>query len=297
MNIDDELKDEYPFESHFIDVSGGKYHFVDEGSGDPIVMVHGNPTWSFYYRNLIKEFSQTNRVICPDHLGCGLSDKPQDYSYRLEAHIDNLEQLLMSFDLRNITLIVHDWGGAIGMGFAIRHTTRIKSIIILNTAAFSINTIPFRISLCRIPFLGPFMVRYFNAFAKAATFMTTVKKLSNKIKKGFLLPYDNYENRVAVNAFIQDIPMTPDAPSYEVLIEIEHGLWMFREIPVCIIWGMQDWCFSKVFLERWLVYFPQANLLKLEKAGHYLLEDANSDIISYIKRFFWQNDLQNKEES
>jgi len=295
MNID-EIKEEYPFESHFIDVKGGKYHYIDEGEGSPIVMVHGNPTWSFYYRKLIKEFSKTNRVICPDHLGCGLSDKPQDYSYRLEKHIDNLEQLLLSLHLRNITLIVHDWGGAIGMGVAVKHTSRIKSIVLLNTAAYSINRIPFRISLCRIPFLGSFMIRHLNIFALCATFMAPIKKLTTIAKKGLLLPYNNYENRVAINAFVQDIPMSPENPSYEVLLEIEHGLWMFRDIPICIVWGMKDWCFNKDFLARWLLYFPQASLLELNNTGHYILEDSPDEVITFIRRFFWQYGLQKEDE-
>ena len=218
-----EIKDIYPFAPHFFKIKDYNYHYVDEGKGEPIVMVHGNPTWSFYYRNLIKEFSKTHRVIAPDHLGCGLSDKPQEFQYRLETHIDNLESLLLSLNLDNITLVVHDWGGAIGMGFAVRHPQKISRLIILNSGAFSMDWIPLRIALCRIPWLDDKLVRSANLFVRAAMHMTTVKALPPKVKKSYMLPFQTYEDRIAVLRFVQDIPLAPEHISYEVLLEIEHG--------------------------------------------------------------------------
>jgi haloalkane dehalogenase len=126
VNIPSELKQEYPFSSHFSSMKNHKLHYIDEGSGDAILMVHGNPTWSFFYRNLAKHFSKNFRVVVPDHLGCGLSDKPQDYEYTLKNHIDNLEKLVLELGLTNITLVLHDWGGAIGMGLATRNPQLIK---------------------------------------------------------------------------------------------------------------------------------------------------------------------------
>jgi haloalkane dehalogenase len=292
VNVDlSEIRDIYPFESHYFKVKGYDYHYIDEGEGHPIVMVHGNPTWSFYYRRLISEFSKDHRVIAPDHLGCGLSDKPQDFPYRLEVHIDHLEDLIMSLNLENITLVMHDWGGAIAMGFALRHPNKIRSLIILNSAAFSMSRIPLRINLCRIPWLGEKMVRNANLFCRLATTMAVTKPLAPEVKKGLLLPYDNFENRVGVMKFIEDIPMGPEHPTYELLLEIEHGLWMFRETPVCIMWGMQDWCFTSRFLERWMMYYPQARALFLRNAGHYVLEDAYQDIIPYIRDFLLKNKI------
>ncbi len=284
INISD-IKELYPFASHFFKIQNYNYHYVDEGKGDqPIVMVHGNPTWSFFYRNLIKEFSKTHRVIAPDHLGCGLSDKPQHFQYRLETHIDNLENLLLSLQLDNITLVVHDWGGAIGMGFAVRHPQKISRLIILNSGAFSIDWIPKRIALCRIPWLDDKLVRNANLFVRAAMHMTTVKALPPKVKKGYMLPYQTYNDRIAVLRFVQDIPMIPEHISYEVLVEIEHGLWMFREIPVGIVWGMQDWCFNSKFLDRWKLYYPQAQTLELAEAAHLVLEDAPEEAANFIHR-------------
>lgn len=279
------IRELYPFKSEYHIVKGYKYHYVDEGKGTPMVLIHGNPTWSFFYRNLIKEFSQTHRVIAPDHLGCGLSDKPQDFEYRLENHIDNLESLLVSLKIDCITLVVHDWGGAIGMGFAVRHPHRIKSLIILNSAAFSMNYIPWRISMCRIPWLGNLMVRKFNWFVRGTIRMAVENPLPSTVAKGYLLPYNSYENRVAVMRFIQDIPMSVNDISYEVLLEIEHGLWMFREIPVGVVWGMKDWCFNTAFLRRWKSYFPQAETCTMENAGHLLLEDDYEQAAAFIQTF------------
>lgn len=279
------IKDIYSFKSNFFEIKNYKYHYVDEGAGDPIVMLHGNPSWSFLFRRLISELRKTHRVIAPDHLGCGSSDKPQDFPYRLETHIDNLETFLLSLNLDNFTLLMHDWGGPIGMGFAVKHPEKIKRFIITNTAAYSMHRIPWRIAICRIPWLGEKIIREWNIFCKASLFMTVKKTMDEHVKKGFLIPYDSYENRIAIYRFVQDIPIGPEDQSYEVLLSIEHGLWMFRETPVCILWGMKDWCFTPQCLERWISYFPNAEVLELQDAGHYLFEDAHEEIIPFIKKF------------
>lgn len=279
------IKDIYPFKHNYFKLKKFNYHYIDEGKGEPIVMVHGNPSWSFLFRKLISELSRTNRVIVPDHLGCGMSDKPQNFQYRLETHIDNLEEFLLSLGLQNINLLVHDWGGPIGLGFAVRYPERIKRLMITNTAAFAATRIPWRIAACRIPWFGEKMIRNINLFCRASVRMTTVKKIPDDVKKGFLLPYDSYENRIAVYNFVKDIPMVPEAPSYEVLVGIEHGLWMFREYPVAIAWGMKDWCFNESFLKKWKKIFPHATVLPIYNAGHYLFEDEPEQIIAFLKKF------------
>ncbi len=279
------IADIYPFKSHFLDIQHHRYHYLDEGSGSPILMVHGNPTWSFFFRVLVKELSDSHRVVVPDHMGCGLSDKPQDYIYRLETHINNLERLVLSLNLKNITLMVHDWGGAIGMGFALRHPHLIHRLVILNSAAFSFGWMPLRIAICRLPFLDNIMLRKANLFVRAALFMTTVKPMSEQVKRGYLLPYDSYENRIAVLRFVQDIPMKTEDVSFETLLEIEHGLWMFRGLPISIIWGMKDWCFTPKIMQRWLSIYPEAELHRLPDAGHYLLEDAGDQVVEIVRDF------------
>ncbi|MCP3966956.1 MAG: alpha/beta fold hydrolase [Lentisphaerae bacterium] len=285
INLSD-IKELYPFKSNFLKVKGYRYHYIDEGQGDqPMLMIHGNPTWSFMYRDLITEFSRDFRVIAPDHLGCGLSEKPLDFQYRIETHIDNLESLIFSLNLRNITLVLHDSGATIGMGFAVRHPEMISRLIILNSAAFSVEWLPFRLALCKIPWLDDKIIRRSGLFVWASNLINSVKNMSPMVKKGYKLPYQSSDDRIALLRFVQDIPLDPEHISYEVLLEIEHGLWMFREMPVCIVWGMRDWLYSHRYLMRWKLYYPQAEVLELDNAGQYLLEDEGQETIKFIRHF------------
>jgi len=284
------LKELYPFESHFLTVENdgnkNQLHFVDEGqkNADPILMVHGNPTWSFYYRDLIKEFSNTNRVIAPDHIGCGFSDKPQNFEYMLENHISNIESLVEHLNLKDITLVVHDWGGAIGFGLATRHPDLIKKIVILNTAAYTCDYIPPQINICRTPILGEAVIRSFNAFAGPATHMAVEKPLSKNVKKGYLLPYNNYKNRIATAKFVTDIPMKRTHRSWKTLENIENKLSELT-CPKLVLWGRKDFCFNDYFLNRWKGIYPDATYKVFEEAGHYVIEDAGKDLINEMRSF------------
>ena len=138
LTLPDYVKREYPFQSHYFNLEDSqRLHYLDEGSGDVILMLHGNPTWSYYYRHLIKTLSKNYRVIAPDHIGCGLSSKPQDYNYNLSNHIHNVEKLIEKLGIKKFSLVVHDWGGAIGLGLATKYPSRLQKLIILNTAAFN----------------------------------------------------------------------------------------------------------------------------------------------------------------
>jgi pimeloyl-ACP methyl ester carboxylesterase len=278
-----ELKSEYPFESHFFKIKKNNLHYVDTGSGEVILMLHGNPTWSFFYRNLAKHFSPNYRVIVPDHMGCGLSSKPQEYEYTLNTHINNLCLLVEELKLKDITLVVHDWGGAIGMGLATRYPNLIKKIVVMNTAAFRSLEIPTRINILRNP-VGEWFIRQFNGFAAPATFMATSKTLSPIIKKGFILPYHNFESRIATAKFVQDIPMNDKHPTYQTLKAIEEKLPGLKS-PLLILWGAKDFCFNMSFQKRWLSIFPNARAVTYPDAGHYLLEDEKDSVISEIEKF------------
>jgi haloalkane dehalogenase len=283
VTIPAELKIEYPFESHFLSVKENKLHYIDVGTGETILMLHGNPTWSFFYRNLAKYFSKEYRVIVPDHIGCGLSDKPQFFSYTLNEHIENIEKLVIKLNLNNITLVVHDWGGAIGMGLATRHPNLIKKLIIMNTAAFTSPEIPMRINILRNP-IGEWAIRAFNGFAYPATFMSTTKKLSPLVKKGFTLPYFDFESRIATAKFVQDIPMDKNHQSFDTLKTIENKLSELK-VPVLLLWGAKDFCFTTNFLKRWQGYFPLAKTKIFQEAGHYLIEDEEAGVIQEIETF------------
>ena len=246
----------YPFDSHCFDLDGLRYHYLDEGprNTSAVVMVHGNPTWSFHYRVLIPAVSEEHRVIVPDHIGCGLSDKPQDYSYTLAQHIENLERLIAHLGLERVTLVMHDWGGAIGMGYATRHPEKVAGFVVLNTAAFFVPKLPFRIRICRWPGLGAVMVRGMNGFSLAALIFATAqrKRLTRQIRAGYLAPYNNWNNRIAIHRFVQDIPMDPAHPTRATLNEIDEKLSVFREHPMLIYWGAKDFCFTeRHFLPLW----------------------------------------------
>ena len=275
----------YPFKSNYFKLKSDlSLHYLDEGQGPSILMVHGNPTWSFYYRNLVAEFSASHRVIVPDHIGCGLSDKPQDYEYTLSNHIDNLEKLVLQLGLKDFVLIVHDWGGPIGFGLIDRHPDLVKKIVILNTAAYTSKVIAFQINMCRIPILAEQVMRRLNGFAVVATFMAVAKKMSPAVRKGYLYPYDNYKNRIAIARFVADIPMNQNHRSYQTLKNIEDSLAQHK-CPRLILWGQRDFCFHDYFLGRWREIYPDATVKTFANAGHYILEDAKEEIINELKQF------------
>ena len=284
--LPDWLRALYPFEPKRFDTGRGELSYLDEGAGDEaVVMVHGNPTWSFYYRNLVLGLRGKVRCIVPDHLGCGLSDKPQDFNYTLGEHIKNLRALLDSLNLRKVHLIVHDWGGPIGLGAALTRPEQLGRVVILNTAAFADTVVPWRIRLCRVPWLGEWLVRGLNGFAWPATWMAVAQPLSRDVKRGFLYPYDNWANRIATHRFVVDIPMGGGRASDLALTDLESKLTILRDRPVRILWGGQDFCFNRHYYNRWKVLLPGADADYIESAGHYVLEDAGQQCLQEINGF------------
>lgn len=262
-------------------------NFVDEGPANtrPVLMLHGNPSWSFYYRNVITGLKERRRVIVPDHIGCGLSDKPQDYPYGLRTNIDNLRRLLKELDINEADLIVHDWGGAIGMGLVTEGALNLGRLVILNTAAFIMPRVPLRIRICRIPGFGALAVRGANAFAVGAALMATEKPLPAPVREGLLYPYDNWKNRIATLRFVEGIPTDPRHPAWDLANRIHSRLDMLKDTPVQIHWGVQDFCFTMQVLDIWRGLLPQAEIFEYENAGHYCLEDAHEQIIPEVKKF------------
>jgi pimeloyl-ACP methyl ester carboxylesterase len=281
---------EYPFNPKTISIDGHTLSYLDEGEGSPVVMLHGNPTWSFYYRNLVNLLRSSHRVIVPDHMGCGLSDKPQDYPYLLETHIDNVEKLLAELSIDKFSLVVHDWGGAIGMGLATRNSDRVDSCVVMNTAAFCSQRIPLRISICRVPVLGDILVRGFNGFAKGAVRMAVSKTMKPEVAQGYLEPYNSWANRIALLRFVQDIPLSPKDKSWSTLVAIDKSLAQLKNTPMLILWGGKDFCFTRHFYDEWLQRFPDAKSHFFPEAGHYVLEDAFDSLAPLITTFFQNHD-------
>jgi len=299
MNIDlSPFRHLYPFQSNYIDIGGLKYHYLDEGSGDPVVMVHGNPTWSFYFRSLVSGLSGQFRTIVPDHMGCGLSDKPglAEYDYRLENRVDDLEALIDSLELnRKISLIVHDWGGMIGMAYTLRHPERIGRLIITNTAAFPPpggKAIPLRLRVIRnLRMFATPAVLGLNLFARGALYMAPYRRLSKDVKAGLIAPYNSWENRMATLKFVQDIPLAKGDPGFDIVQHSGDNLHRLTSIPMMICWGKHDFVFDIKYLSEWRRRFPDAQVHLFDHAGHYLLEDVPNEVLTLCIEFFNKNPI------
>ncbi|MFH1983074.1 MAG: alpha/beta fold hydrolase [Pseudomonadota bacterium] len=289
----------YPFASRWATVGGHRYHYLDEGAGPPVVMLHGNPTWSFYYRSLVAGLSGTCRCIAPDHIGCGLSDKPPStsYGYRLQDRVNDLETFLTSIGItENITLIVHDWGGMIGMAWALRDPRRVTRLVILNTAGFfppGGKPIPQRLRMLRnLPgFAEPAVLRL-NAFARGALWMAPRKPLAPAVKKGLVTPYDSPAHRIATLRFVQDIPVNPSDPSYAAVKRVDDNLGNLAHIPVLICWGKHDFVFDEDYYNEWRRRFPDAEAHLFKDGGHYILEDEPEAVLQRIRNFFARNRVE-----
>lgn len=284
-------KELYPFKNNYFQIKNLKMHYLDEGSGEPVLMLHGNPTWSFFFRDMIRELSESYRCIVPDHIGNGLSDKPskKDYSYTLAERSENLEALLDSLAItENITLVVHDWGGFLGFHWAMKNREKIKKIVILNSSAFGVppgRRFPWLVGLAKNNILGPLLVQGLNAFCIGSNLLCTVKKMPIDVQKMYLEPYDSWEHRFGVLAFVQDVPLKPEHVSYKTLQETAEGLKCFADTPKIICWADRDFIFDKHFLKVWTDTYPDAPVHHFEKAGHYILEDAGAEVTAVVKDF------------
>ena len=282
--------DIYPFENSYLDLNGLRLHYLDEGNGDPVVMVHGNPTWSIYYRNLVHALKGSFRAIVPDHMGCGFSDKPDDtrYDYTLTQRIDDLEALLTHLKIKDkVTLVLHDWGGMIGMGYAARHPESIYRLVILNTSAFhkpENKAFPFLLRLCRNSGIGSFLVNRYNVFSRlAARICCKRRSMSKELREAYIAPYR--ESSIATLRFVQDIPLRPGDRSYETVTEIQNALSLFKDLPILVCWGEKDFVFDEHFLKEWTRIFPRVQVHRFPDCGHYVLEDATEEIIKIVQVF------------
>ena len=288
----------YPFESNWLNIAGNRLHYLDEGPPDaPIVlMLHGNPTWSFYYRNLVLALRDRFRCIVPDHIGCGLSDKPgaNDYPYTLARRISDLNTLIEHIQPETpMHLIVHDWGGMIGFGWASERPEQIASMTIANTAAFPLPSekkLPAALWLVRNTGIGALLVQGLNAFSGMAARVAFKKPVSSEVRKAYTGPYDSWDNRIATLRFVQDIPLSPNDPGYNIIANTEARLADFVDKPCLLLWGEKDFVFDLHFLKKWKQIFPQAKVLSYPDCGHYVIEDAGQPLIQAVSDFLDQGD-------
>ena len=288
----------YPFESQWLDINGIRMHYLDEGPRDApmVLMVHGNPTWSFYYRNLVLALRDHYRCIVPDHIGCGLSDKPGDdrYSYTLARRISDLTTLMDHLKPKTpIHMIVHDWGGMIGFGWAAERPGQIASMVVANTAAFPLpaeKKLPAALWLVRNTKLGALMVQGMNAFSGLAARVAFKKPVSSDIRKAYTGPYDCWDNRIATLRFVQDIPLDEQDPGYKIVQDTEARLVDFAGKPCLLAWGEKDFVFDLHFLKKWKRIFPHAEVLSYPDCGHYIFEDAGQPLTQAVRDFLDSNE-------
>jgi len=288
----------YPFESNWLTIDGNRLHFLDEGprNAPVILMVHGNPTWSFYYRNLVLKLRDRYRCIVPDHIGCGLSDKPGEsqYPYTLARRISDLGALMDHLQPKTpIHLIVHDWGGMIGFGWAAERPAEIGSMVIANTAAFPLpeeKKLPAALWLVRNTKLGALLVQGANAFSGLAARVAFKKPVSAEIRKAYTGPYDSWDNRIATLRFVQDIPLKPGDPGYDIVQATESQLTNFVDKPCLLVWGEKDFVFDLHFLKKWKRLLPNAEVLSFADCGHYIFEDGGPPLIQTISDFLDKNE-------
>jgi pimeloyl-ACP methyl ester carboxylesterase len=282
----------YPFSSHFFPRRGLRMHYLDEGRGQPVVMLHGNPTWSFHFRNLVTALRDRARVIVPDHMGMGLSDKPgeEQYGYCLQSRIDDLAALLDHLGLtQGVTLIMHDWGAMIGMAWAMRFPERIARLVMLNGAAFLVPPamhVPAALHVVRNRTLGSMLLRSSDLFIRtAARTCCTRTRLPAEVLDAYLAPYTSWRERLALLRFPQDVPLGPSDPSYHLVASIQAGLSRFQQTPTMICWGERDVVFPLRVLDIWREHWPHAQIHRFLDCGHWVLEDAPSEISEKVGGF------------
>ncbi len=283
----------WPYEPRWFEASGGRMHYVDEGprAGRPVVLVHGNPTWGFLYRNFIGPLTRAgHRAIVPDHLGFGRSEKPDDPGlYRIPCHVARLDALLESLDLRGAVVVVQDWGGPIGLSWAVAHPDRVAGLFILDTFAGPRQAIPVPIQLFRAPGVGEALVKGMDMFVRGFLFRGGVvhhERLTRDVRRAYLAPHPTWSSRTGELVFPREIPASDSGPVAELLTQLNRGIEReFRAKPARIMWAMRDPAFTPAVLREWRETLPGALVTQLDDASHYLQEDAHERIVPQLLSF------------
>jgi cis-3-alkyl-4-acyloxetan-2-one decarboxylase len=285
--------------SRWFDGGSFRQHYLDEGDGPPVLMLHGNPSWSYLWRGLMTGLRATNRCVAPDHVGMGLSGRPpeHDYAYTLKSRVDDLDALMTHLVEQGApssgwTLVLHDWGGPIGMAWAARHPDMVERLVVLNTAAFPSPWGPrlpltLRLTLRAIKRtrLAEHLVLRHNAFARGAARFGVARRMSPEAREAYLAPYDAPASRLAILRFVQDIPLSPADPAWAELLAAERAAALLADRPVFIGWGTRDPVFRRPFFEKWRSLFPDAECRVYPDAGHYVLEDKSDELVGEIRAF------------
>ena len=290
----------YPFTpKQFQARPGLSMSYLDEGprDGEVVLMLHGNPSWSYYWRTLVSGLSDKYRCIVPDHIGMGFSDKPDDadYDYTLQSRVDDVAALLQHLGITGpVTLAVHDWGGMIGFGWALSHAAQVKRLVVTNTAAFPLpqaKPMPWQIALGRDWKFGALIIRAFNAFSSGASYLGVERRMPADVRRAYVSPYNNWKNRISTVRFMQDIPLGPQDKAWPLLEEAGRRLPEFADRPAFLGWGLKDFVFDKHFLAGFRAALPNAEVHAYDDAGHYVLEDKHELLVPLIRDFLQRNPL------
>lgn len=285
---------DYPFTPQCFDVRPGiSMSFLDEGprDGEVVVMLHGNPSWSFYWRKLVVGLCDRYRCIVPDHVGMGLSGRPDDaqYEYTLQSRVDDLTALLRHLGIDGpVTLAVHDWGGMIGFGWALTHMPQVRRLVVLNTAAFPLpaaKPMPWQIAMGRHSRVGGLLIRGFNLFARGAAWFGVERRMAAAERHAYISPYSGWQNAISTLRFMQDIPLRAGDRAWSLVEESGRRLPEYADRPAFIGWGLRDFVFDKHFLAGFTAAWPQAQVHAFEDAGHYVLEDKAEVLVPAIRGF------------
>jgi pimeloyl-ACP methyl ester carboxylesterase len=288
--LDGDFGGSFPFEARFVEAAGHRLHYVDEGppGATPVLMLHGNPTWSYMYRRPIAELSRRgHRCVAFDHLGFGRSEKPPSFSdYALEPHVDRAIAVIDQLDLREVTLVMHDWGGPIGIAAAIARRERVRGLVIMNTWAWELPTfLPPFLREFRTDGLGEILALGGNMLVEAIPGGMARREADQQMLEAYRAPFPDYWSRLAALAFVRDIPLTERDRSAPAMARIHERVPDLAEIPALIVWGMRDRVFRPVFLDQWRELFRDAQVVELEDASHYLVEDRPDAVTGAVHEF------------
>lgn len=283
-------RDEYPFEHRYAELSSGRMHYVDEGSGEPVLLVHGTPTWSFEYRHLTRALvAAGRRAIAPDHLGFGLSERPAGFAYTPEAHAENLRAFVEQLGLDRFTLVVHDFGGPIGLPLALDGSRRVRALVALNTFAWPLDgdaRFLRKAKLAASPF-GKFLYRRLNASLKLL--MPSVygerSKLTPEIHRQYLAVFPDADSRERV-LWALACALLGSGHHYASLWERRSVL---QRLPALLVWGLRDSAFGPEALARFREALPRARTVELESAGHWPHEEEPELVSRALVEFLKAN--------
>jgi cis-3-alkyl-4-acyloxetan-2-one decarboxylase len=287
--VDGDFEGTYPFSGNSVDARGVRLNYVDEGPRDvePLLMLHGNGTWSYLFREPIAKLSADgHRCVALDHMGFGRSDKPPRLSaYSLETHVANAGALIDELDLKDVTLVAHDWGGPIGLGALLERQDRLKAIVLMNTWAWELPSfLPPFLREFRTEGLGEILALGGNLFVESIPGGMANRQTDPVMMDAYRAPFPDYWSRVGTLAFQRDIPLTERDRSAPLMASIHERIPDLK-VPALLIWGMRDRVFQPVFLDQWRELLPHAEVVELDDAAHYLLEDRPEAVTEAIRRF------------